>query len=135
MVIVLPPLTTSPALILFFKALNIDKGLIPGWNLNHLSSNVRMDFSNFSGTKPVPGNRHCPSEAILAPSRLPSDASTTVDSGILNSGNGESKTGVISTPAAIRNILSFLFKFLPCYFYRSPRISRIAIWSIHSLAP
>jgi len=83
---------------------------------------VRSDFSNFSGTSSGAGNLHCPSSAILAPSKLPSLASTTVDKGDLKTGSGESKTGVISTPAAITNILSFLFNFLSGYFYRIPGI-------------
>ena len=58
---------------------------------------------------------------FLLQARLPSAASTTVERGDLNRGNGESKTGVISTPAAIRNILSFLFNFLSGYFYLIPR--------------
>ena len=82
-----------------------------------LSSKVRSAFSNFSGTlsfREISIVRH---QLSGHQEELPSLASTTVESGLLNRGKGESKTGVIITPAAIRNIFSFLFNFPSGYFY------------------
>ena len=72
---------------------------------------VSSAFSNFRGIESAAGNLHCPSSAILAPSSEPSLASMTVDSGVLNLGSGESKTGVMTTPVMINNIFKKLFNF------------------------
>ena len=65
-VIVLPPLTTSPEDRFCHAALTRDTGLTPGCHRNQRSSKAVIAVVNFSGTVSDGGNLHCPSSAILA---------------------------------------------------------------------
>ena len=98
---VLPPLVTCPAWIFPIKALPMATGLMPGCHRKYRSSNWMRAVANFSGTVSRGGNRHCPSVAIRAPSKLPSRSSTTVEYGTSRkSVRGRQQSQASSTSAA-----------------------------------
>ena len=88
---VLPPLTTFFARRFCITARPIANRFTPGCILKYWSSNSIRQVENFSGIVSLAGNRHCPSEAIRAPSNCPSLASTTVEQGFPKRGSGASK--------------------------------------------
>ena len=77
-VIVLPPLTTCPWLMLLQSARTSARGSTPGCHRKCLSSNWMRAVAYRSGTVSQGGNRHCPSDAMRAPRSSPLRSVTTV---------------------------------------------------------
>ena len=87
-VIVLPPLTTSPARRLARAALARASGSTPGCHRKRLSSAAIRAAANLSGTALRAGKRHWPSDAMRAPRSDPSRASRTEETGSSKRGSG-----------------------------------------------